>query len=110
MKTLILILCLGIIITGCKKSNETPYQSIGVITGYDARMCPSPMCGGLLITLKNDTAKNPPPFYHINSSLSQLGINESTKFPINVNFNYKRDTGVFVPYNYIIVSQIKVIN
>jgi hypothetical protein len=112
MKTLILIFCLGLIIAGCKKGSVSPgpYQSQGVLTGYDLRMCPSPLCGGLLITIKNDTSKNPPPFYHINSSLAQLGISESTQFPINVSLNYKPDTGIFATYNYIIVTQIKVVH
>jgi hypothetical protein len=110
MKTLILIFCLGLIIAGCKKGSVSPYQSQGVLTGYDLRMCPSPLCGGLLITIKNDTTKNPPPFYHANQTLTQLGINESTKFPINVSLNYKPDTGIFATYNYIIVTQIKVVH
>ena len=109
MKALIIFFCFSLIFISCKKSNQSLYQRAGVITGYDARMCPSPACGGLLITLKNDTAKNPPPFYHINSTLTQLGISENTKFPINVSLNYKPDTGLFAKYNYIIISQIMVI-
>ena len=66
------------------------------------------ICGGLEITIKNDTSKNPPAFYEINSTLSQLGISENTKFPINVSLNWKHDTGIFGNYNYITVSQIKV--
>jgi len=100
---------MGLIVIGCKKTNESLYQSQGVITGYDPRMCPSPLCGGLLITIKNDTSKNPPPFYHINSILPQLGISDNTAFPINVNFKYKPDTGLLAKYNYIIVTQITVV-
>ena len=80
MKTLILFLCLSLIFAGCKKNNVRPYQSQGIITSYDLRKCASPACGGLLITIKNDTAKNPPAYYHIGSTLAQLGISESTKF------------------------------
>jgi hypothetical protein len=109
MKLLAIAFCLGLLFASCKKNNETPYQSDGVLTGYDLRMCPSLLCGGLLITIKNDTAKNPPSYYHINSSLAQLGINENTRFPINVNLNYKKDTGIFATYNYIIVTKIKVV-
>jgi hypothetical protein len=110
MKTLILIFCLGLIIAGCKKGSVSPYRSQGVLTGYDLRMCPSPLCGGLLINIKNDTTKKPPPYYHTNQTLTQLGISESTTFPINVSLNYKPDTGIFGTYNYIIVTQIKVIH
>jgi hypothetical protein len=109
MKKLTLILCIGLVFAACKKTNDGPYMSQGVILGYDLRECPSPLCGGLEITIKSDTAKNPPPFYHINSTLQQLGISESTKFPINVNLNYKPDTGIFKTYHYIVVTQINVI-
>jgi hypothetical protein len=67
-----------------------------------------PPCGGLEITIKNDTAKNPPAFYQINSTLAKLGISESTKLPINVSLDYTRDTGIFANYNFIFVSKIKV--
>lgn len=109
MKTLILIPCLILFSAGCKKVNETPYMNQGAILGYDLRDCPSPLCGGLLITIKNDTAKNPPPFYHTNSGLQQLGITENSKFPINVSLNYKPDTGIFKTYHYIIITQIKIV-
>ena len=109
MKSLILIFCFGLFFLSCKKSKENLYQSQGVLTGYDLRECPEPECGGLLITIKNDAAKNPPSYYHINSTLAQLGINESTKFPINVSLNYKPDTGIFAAH-FIIVTQIKVVN
>lgn len=109
MKLPVIIFCLALLFASCKKSNENPYQHQGVLTGYDPRYCPSPLCGGLLITIKNDTAKNAPGYYHINSSLAQLGIKESTPFPINVNLEYKKDTGIFGTYNYIIVTKIKVV-
>jgi hypothetical protein len=109
MKTFLLIFCFGVTVAGCTKTNETPFKTQGQILGYDLRECPTPGCGGLEISIKNDTAKSPPPFYLVSSTLQQLGISESTKFPINVNFNYKPDTGIFARYNYIIITQIKVI-
>lgn len=109
-RLVILLLCVW---TGgyfaCKKGSVVPKQYNGVITGYDPRMCPSPACGGLLITIKNDTAKNPPPYYHIGSTLEQLGIDPNTKFPIYVDLSYKPDTGIWGTYHYIIVTQIKVV-
>jgi len=100
------MLCLSFIMVSCKKTGENPYQSEGVITGYDMRTCA--MCGGLEITIKNDTIKNPPAFYEINSDLQQLGINSNAKFPINVSLNWKRDPSPLGAYNYIIVSRLKV--
>jgi hypothetical protein len=108
MKALILIICLGLIVIACKKNGVTPYQSQGVITGYDLRTCAQ--CGGLFITIKNDTTKNAPPRYDIDESLQQLGINPNAKFPINVSLNWRRDTTALGRYGYIIVSKIKVIN
>jgi len=105
MKTLIFVFCLGLMVAGCKKTNEDHYQSQGVITGYDLRTCQT--CGGIEIIIKNDTTKNPPPFYDINSTLPQLGISANSKFPIDVSLNWKHDPSA--PGS-IIVSQIKVIN
>jgi hypothetical protein len=105
MKVLIIFLCAGFIITGCKKTGVAPYESEGTITGYDLRTCAS--CGGLEIVIKNDTTKNAPPFYDINSTLQQLGIDENTKFPIDVDLNWKHDIQGLG--NIIIVSKIQVI-
>ena len=50
MKTFNFIDCLGLMFISCKKTGTTtgvsPYQSQGVITGYDPRTCAE--CGGLL--------------------------------------------------------------
>lgn len=112
MKTFIFIVCLGVIFISCKKAGTTsgvsPYQSQGVITGYDPRTCAE--CGGLFITIKNDTTKNASPRYDINASLQQLGINPNTKFPINVDLNWMHDTTTLGSFGYIIVTKIKVIN
>jgi len=106
MKTLFLSLCLAVCLTGCNKNGVTPFKSQGIITGEYFGPCYNSECGGLEITIKNDPTKNPPPFYWISSSLPQLGISASTPFPINVTLNWKHDTST---YNYIIVTQIKVI-
>lgn len=107
MKKLIPLLCLVFILSACKKNDASPYQSKGVITGYDERMCA--MCGGLFITIENDTTKNAPPRYNINSDLPQLGI-AATKFPINVSLNWNHDTSPLGRYSYIIVTKIRVDN
>ena len=105
MKKLLAILCSAIALAACKKSNVHPYQHDAVLTGYDMRLCPSPACGGLLLTIKSDT----PYYFHTNSTLAELGISESTKFPINVSLNYKPDTGILKTFHYIIITQIKVV-
>jgi len=108
MKPLFLVLFIILVFAGCKKSNQSPSPSLGVITGEDILFCPvTTKCGGLEITIKNDPTKNPPPFYLIFSNLQQLGINPNTKFPINVSLNWKHDT---TAADYIIVSNVKVVN
>ena len=106
MKTLIFIFLLALIGAGCKKKDIGPYQSQGTLTGYDQEMCS--FCGGIDITIANDTSKNPRSFYRINKTLQQLGISESTKFPIPVSLNWTHDTS-FGAGTYIIVSRIKVL-
>ena len=110
MKTLIFIVCMGMFFISCKKTGTgvAPYQSRGVITGYDPRTCAE--CGGLFITIKNDTTKNAPPRYDINESLQQLGINPNATFPINVSLDWKHDTTALGGFGYIIVTKIKVDN
>ncbi len=107
MKKFILILCSVLLLISCKKSNESPCKSSGVLVGYDYSMCS--FCGGIKITIKNDTTTNQPPFYRIGKTLSELGIGENTKFPINVSLNWRRDTSVLKEGYYIIVDLIKVV-
>jgi hypothetical protein len=108
MRPIVLFLLMALTFAGCKKSNESPYQSLGVITGEDLIFCPLALkCGGLEITIKNDPTKNPPPFYLIYSNLQQLGIDPNTKFPINVSLDWKHDT---TATDYIIVSNVKIVN
>jgi hypothetical protein len=110
MRTIFILICLGVVFFGCKKSAQSPNWRQGTLIGYDPRTCASIACGGLEITIKNDTANRPALNYKINATLPQLGISEDTKFPINVNLTYKPDTGIYAAYGYILVEQIKVIN
>ncbi|MBS1533177.1 MAG: hypothetical protein JSU01_22955 [Bacteroidetes bacterium] len=106
MKIQILAALLFLAFAGCKKNYFKPHALYdGVITGYDLRKCMSPACGGLFITIKNDTSQ-----YRTSQTLSQLGIDESSKFPIAVELNYKRDTGIYHNFNYIVVTHIEVVH
>ena len=110
MKKLFVLICVACLFAACKKGGvKPPAQHAGVITGYDLRLCPSPACGGLLITIKNDTANKQPLYYHINSTLEQMGIDPNHKFPIDVNLSYKPDTGIYYTYHYIVVTYIKIV-
>jgi hypothetical protein len=111
MKALICFLLVVMAFWGCKKGTDSEeYQSQGVITGYDMRMCASPYCGGLFITIKNDTTKNAPQAYLAGTTLTALKISESTPFPINVSLNWKHDYSLQGVKDHIVVTKIKVNN
>ena len=110
MKTLLVVLCMAVVVAACKKGTVKPGPANATLIGYDQRMCPSPLCGGMLVTLKNDTAKNPPSFYHIDATLEQLGLGANIKFPINVNLSYRPDTGILATYHYIVITHIAIAN
>lgn len=107
MKNLIMMILLAIAACGCTKKNTvSPYQSKGVLTGYDYAACA--FCGGIKITIQNDTAHTAPAFYRIDSTLSQLniaGVSSNASFPINVSLNWKLRPG-YNPGNVIVVSNI----
>jgi len=107
------LICIELLLsTSCKK-NHLPPPSIGYRTNaaelvnYNMRMCPEPSCGGMIIHIDNDTSKNAPDHYLYNGTLEGLGINDTTKFPVNVTLTWKRDTGVYGSFNYIVISKIK---
>ncbi|HVS93378.1 MAG TPA: hypothetical protein VHE59_15170 [Mucilaginibacter sp.] len=106
----VLLLLAAVLVLGCKESAVRPYQAMASITGYDMRECASPACGGLLLTINNDTAKNPPSFYHTRQTLTQLGLSGNSKLPISVNIDYKPDTGIFAEFHYIVITHLKVVN
>lgn len=105
MKILAIALCLLFLSNGCKKTGVRPFKSQGTLTGYDMGSCA--VCGGIKITIENDTTKNAPPFYRIPETLSQLGINENAGFPIKVELDWQHQSGAN-PGNYITVSGIMI--
>jgi len=108
MKASIFILFIISIVMGCKKSISEPmYQSQGSIIGIDMRACA--MCGGLEITIKNDTTKNAPAVYLIGNDLPPLNMGANTKYPINVTLNWHHAPAPLGAYRVIIVSEIRVI-
>ena len=112
MKRTCLVLAVIVLLLSCKKTSESPYQSLGVITGVNIYYtCAGCVAGGIEIKIKNDPSKNPPPYYQIHSSLQDLGISPNAKFPINVSLDWKHDTiPALAAANYIIVTKLKVIN
>jgi hypothetical protein len=107
MKTLVYIAALALLLAACKKEHQPAFKSKGTLIGYDNRTCQT--CGGLKITIVNDTTMNPPPFYLVGSTLQQLGIPESTPFSINVALNWQHANPPLGASNYITVSAIQVV-
>jgi hypothetical protein len=113
MKVPILIICLGVMIAGCKKSsNPAPKtlpltESRGVITGIYLGPCPNSECGGIEITIPTSGKSQN---YMIYSSMSKIGIKDSTNFPINVNLKWRPDTSHLRVSGYITVFDVQVIN
>jgi len=96
---------LALSFTACKKGGVAPYQSQGVITAENLGPCYTETCWGLEITIKDDPTKNPPPFYFVDTTLTQLGISDNTKLPKNVSLDWKHDP---TTNNYLIVTSLKV--
>jgi len=67
----------------CKYEN---LPVIGIITGYDARLCPC--CGGLMINLNNETKLYEGNFYLIDNTAADLGIPAGAAFPIYAQVTY----------------------
>jgi len=105
MKTYILILLMALTFAACKKGGVAPYQSQGVIITENLGPCLIETCWGLEITIKDDPTKNPPSFYFVDTTLTQLGISDNTKLPININLDWKHDP---TANNYLIVTSLKV--
>jgi len=73
------------------------FQSTGIITGHDLRLCPSPCCGGWDITMENQ-------FYTFGALPSNSGIDlEKEKFPLKVKLNWRVDS---ICWNHIEIVKI----
>ncbi len=79
-----LIICL--IVFGflyCRKEESNNYESFGIITGQDPRMCPSPCCGGWFIKIDSLT-------YEFDSLPDNSNINLAKEtFPLVVKLDWQ---------------------
>lgn len=91
MKQFILFALLFGLLISCKKdpsSNSVNLKSYGKITGIDARMCPSPCCGGWFIEINKENYR----FLKLPDN-SNLDLSNAT-FPVNVYLSWKKiDSG-----------------
>ena len=104
-------LCIGLLWLSCRKNSLNPLTGYktnpGELVGPNMRMCPELFCGGMIIHIDDDTTKNAPDYYLYNGTLPDLGISDTTKFPINVTLTWKRDTGLAGSYNFILIAKVK---
>ncbi|MFI5161265.1 MAG: hypothetical protein ACHQHN_08305 [Sphingobacteriales bacterium] len=111
MKPIMAFFCIVLLCISCKKNHVTPLigyrTNAGELVGYNMRMCPEPDCGGMIVHIDDDTSKNAPDHYLYSGTLPDFGISNATKFPVNVTLTWKRDTGVYGSYNFIVISKIK---
>jgi hypothetical protein len=99
----IMMACCGVMVfIGCKKNNTVTYYNQGVISP-DLGYCIT--CGGYLIKFNSDTTTS----YHIANDITRYGITINSKFPINVSADWQVDDAIKTG-NYIIITQLKVIN
>jgi hypothetical protein len=84
----------------CQKEGNYKYESIGIITGQDARMCPSPCCGGWFIKIDSLT-------YEFDSLPDNSNINLAVeKFPLVVKLNWQLSNTVECPNKRITIQRI----
>jgi len=51
-KALYLFSFLALLCIAACEDDTNPYESEGIITGFDPRLCPSPCCGGFFIEIE----------------------------------------------------------
>jgi hypothetical protein len=99
MKTkLLLVVFLIIGLVGCKKPTTSDYQSTGIITGVDARMCAC--CGGYYIQIDNVTYE-----FDTLPAGSNIDLQNAT-YPIAVKLDWQLSTKPACPNTKIDILKI----
>ena len=97
------VLSICLIIFGfisCQKENSYNYKSIGTITGQDARLCPSPCCGGWFIKIDRLT-------YEFDSLPNNSNINlEKEIFPLVVKLDWQLSNTIECQIKRITIQRI----
>lgn len=88
----------------CNKENDKDYESYGKITGPDARMCPSPCCGGWFIEIESKT-------YEFDSIPANSNINlQKESFPIYVKLDWQLSDKISCPTKRITIQRVIKVN
>ncbi|MFN5252049.1 MAG: hypothetical protein ACOVQJ_10940 [Bacteroidia bacterium] len=88
----VFILCIGLALSAasCKKKSYAPRYTAAYITGIDFRKCMC--CGGPMITFSDTTEPYAAAYKIVRNNWEELGITDSTQFPVKVQILYKVDT------------------
>jgi hypothetical protein len=86
----------------CHKEVNYHYESIGLITGQDARMCPSPCCGGWFIKIDSLT-------YEFDSLPGNSNIDLAKEtFPLAVKLDWQLSNTIECPNKRITIQRIAI--
>jgi hypothetical protein len=99
----VLGICLIVfVVLYCRKENSNSYESIGIITGQDARMCPSICCGGWFIKIDSLT-------YEFDSLPDNSNINLAKEtFPLVVKLDWQLSSTIECPNKRINIQRIAI--
>ncbi|NVO19701.1 MAG: hypothetical protein HXX13_08375 [Bacteroidetes bacterium] len=90
MKWIICLILLMFLLPNCNKDSSSTTvpdgYSRGQITGMDARLCPSPCCGGWFIKINDNTY-----YFGLLPSNSSLDLSNPS-YPVNVILKWEADT------------------
>jgi hypothetical protein len=101
----LILMSLAIAITSCSK--QTTYDSNAELIGYDPRLCPSPCCGGLQITINNITYPPGAQFFLVYKLPASFSLGSNPKFPIGVKIDYTIDS-THCGKDYVDISRIEI--
>ncbi|MGB8492159.1 MAG: hypothetical protein WCE64_13965 [Bacteroidales bacterium] len=98
----VLGVCLVILgFLSCRDEGNHKYESTGVITGQDIRMCPSPCCSGWFINIEGLT-------YEFDSLPASSGIDLAKEtFPMKVELDWQFSNTPDCPIKRITIQRIQ---
>jgi hypothetical protein len=87
----VFILCIGLALSAasCKKKSYAPRYTAAYITGIDFRKCMC--CGGPMITFSDTVTPYAASYKLITNNWEELGITDSTVYPVKVLITYTPD-------------------
>jgi hypothetical protein len=99
----VLVVCLVVFgSVSCQKEGSHSYESTGIITGLDPRMCPSPCCGGWFISIDSVTYE-----FDFLPDNSNINLSKET-FPLLVKLDWQLSNTIECPNKRITIQRIAI--